>query len=125
MAAIKRILIIEDDQLIGEMYQRSLTGAGYQVDLVNNGSDGLEAALSGGYDLILLDIMLSEKKGDEILKALRGNGTNLIPNTRIFITTNYEQPEEEKLAAQGRVDGYFIKANLTPHRLRDIIASLN
>ena len=55
--AIKTILCIEDDRLIGEMYVRSLEQAGYTVDWMINGSDAIVAARNKSYDLILLDVM--------------------------------------------------------------------
>lgn len=124
MPHIKHILCIEDDLFIGEMYRRSLVNAGYEVDLIPNGTDGLQAAKTGNYDLILLDIMLPEKKGTEILQTLRGGQTDLIPNTRIIVMTNYEQDDDSKLAMQSQADGYLIKADITPHRLLEIIASM-
>jgi DNA-binding response OmpR family regulator len=123
---IKTILIIEDDNFIGEMYVRSLQKAGYVVDLVTNGKDGLQAALAKQYDLILLDIMLPDKKGTEILQSLRGGTSgNQTPNSRIIVLTNYEQDEESRLAMQHQADGYLIKADITPRRLIEIIASIN
>ncbi len=123
MTAIKTILLIEDDLFIGEMYSRSLSRAGYAVDLIQNGGQGLQAALSKTYDLILLDVMLPEKKGTEILKALRGD-EDKVPHSRIIVLTNYEQDEESKVAMQSKADGYLIKADITPSRLLEIIASL-
>src|SRR5438445_7845619 len=108
MAVIKTILLIEDDTFIGEMYQRSLRNAGYQVDLITNGQEGEMAALKGSYDLVLLDIMLPDKVGTEILQAIRNQNKDLIPNTKIIIMTNYEQDEESKLAMQSKADGYLI-----------------
>lgn len=123
MADIKTILCIEDDLFIGEMYARSLRQAGYQVDLCNNGDEGLKAATSKQYDLILLDILLPEKHGTEILKQLRGE-TDLVPHSRILILTNFSQDDESRLAMQSKADGYLIKADITPRKLIDIIKTL-
>lgn len=120
MADIKTILCIEDDLFIGEMYARSLRQAGYEVDLVPNGEDGLQAAIKNQYDLILLDILLPEKFGTEILKHLRGD-KDLVPNSRILILTNFSQDEESRVAMQSKADGYLIKADITPRKLLDII----
>jgi len=119
---IKTILLIEDDRFIGDMYSRSLSREGYQVDLIQNGEEGLAAALKGTYDLILLDVMLPEKKGTEILKNLRGT-EDKVPRSRIVVLTNYEQDEESKMAMQSKADGYLIKADITPRRLLEIIKS--
>lgn len=89
--AIKKILVIEDDRFIGEMYVRSLKHEGFEVDWVVDGHDGLVAATNKPYDVILLDIMLPEMRGPEILKALRGNGVDKVPNSRIMVMTNFDQ----------------------------------
>lgn len=121
---IKTILLIEDDLFIGEMYSRSLSREGYKVDLIKDGEEGLKAALSKQYDLILLDVMLPEKRGTEILQALRGD-EDKVPNSRIVVLTNFEQDEESKMAMQSKADGYLIKADITPRRLLEIITSFD
>jgi len=106
------------------MYVRSLRREGYDVDWMVDGSDGLVAARNKVYDLILLDIMLPEKRGSEILHALRGNGKNLIPNTKIIVMTNFDQDVESRLAMEHDVDAYLIKAEITPRKLLEIVAKL-
>ena len=121
--AIKTILIVEDDRFIGEMYVRSLKKAGYTVDWMVDGNDGLIAARNATYDLILLDVMLPERRGNEILEALRGK-ENLIPNTKIVILTNFEQDDESRQVMEQNADGYLIKAEITPRKLLDVITDL-
>lgn len=122
-STVKTILCIEDDRFIGEMYVRSLRKAGYEVDWVVGGNDAVAAASSKQYDLILLDIMLPEKKGTEVLKTLRA--TDSIPDyTRIIVLTNFDQDEESRVAMQAEADGYLIKADLTPRKLLEIIGTL-
>lgn len=122
--AIKTILCIEDDRFIGEMYVRSLQKEGYEVDWMVDGDDGLIAARNKQYDLILLDIMLPEKRGNEILDALRGNG-DLVPNTKIIVMTNFDQDEHSRMAMQHNVDAYLIKAEITPKKLISIVKKLD
>lgn len=121
--AIQTILVIEDDRFIGEMYVRSLRKAGYVVDWLIDRADGLVAARNNHYDLILLDIMLPEKRGSEILQALRAEPQH-IAGTKIVIMTNFDQDESTRLALQASVDGYLIKAEITPRRLLEIIAEM-
>jgi DNA-binding response OmpR family regulator len=118
------ILLIEDDLFIGEMYSRSLTKEGYAVKLIANGGEGLKEALAKHYDLILLDVILPDKAGTEILQALRGK-EDRVPDSRIIVLTNYEQDEESKLAMQSKADGYLIKADITPSKLLEIIRSFD
>ena len=119
--AIKNILVIEDDRFIGEMYVRSLKHEGYDVDWVVDGHDGLVAVTSKPYDLMMLDIMLPEMRGPEILKALRGGKVDKIPNTRIIVMTNFDQDDESRIAMQHDVDAYLIKAEITPRKLVEVI----
>ncbi len=121
---IKTILCIEDDRFIGEMYVRSLRRENYEVDWVVNGAEGLRAALAKQYDLILLDVMLPEQQGTEILSELRGKGVDKIPNSRVLVLTNFDQDDESRLAMQTKADGYLIKADITPKKLIEIIRSL-
>lgn len=122
--AIKTILIVEDDRFIGEMYVRSLKRAGYEVDWMVDGNDGLIAARNKPYDLLLLDVMLPERRGTEILEALRGS-EDLIPNSRVIVLTNFEQDEESRMAMEARADGYLIKAEITPTKLLSVIKQLD
>lgn len=123
--AIKTILCIEDDRFIGEMYVRSLRKAGYDVDWMVDGNDGLVAARNKPYDLILLDIMLPERRGNEILQILRGGEKDLIPSTKIIVLTNFDQDEESRIAMQHDADAYLIKAEITPRKLLAVIEKLN
>jgi DNA-binding response OmpR family regulator len=123
--AIKTILIVEDDRFIGEMYVRSLKKANYNVDWMVDGNDGLIAARNKQYDLILLDVMLPERRGSDILEALRGGAEDLIPHSRVLILTNFEQDDESRMAMEKKSDGYLIKAEITPSKLLSVIAQLD
>lgn len=123
--AIKTVLCIEDDRFIGEMYVRSLKKAGYVVDWVVDGNDGLIAARNKPYDVILLDVMLPERRGTEILDALRGGAEDLIPNSKVIVLTNFEQDDESRSVMQKNVDAYLIKAEITPKKLIEVIKQLD
>ena len=118
---IKTILCVEDDRFIGEMYVRSLQKAGYDVTWVVDGNDGLVAARNQNFDLIILDLMLPEQRGDQILDALRNNNVDLVPNSKILIMTNFEQDEASRKSVMSRVDGYLIKADITPRNLIEVV----
>lgn len=123
--AIKTILIIEDDRFIGEMYVRSLQKAGYQVDWMVDGNDGLIAARNKPYDLMLLDVMLPERRGNEILQILRGGAEDLIPGTRVIVLTNFDQTEQARQTMEEHADGYLIKAEITPKKLLAVIERMS
>ena len=122
---IKTILCVEDDRFIGEMYVRSLQKAGYNVTWVVDGNDGLVAARNQNFDLIILDLMLPEQRGDQILDALRNNNVDLVPNSKILIMTNFEQDEASRKSVMNRVDGYLIKADITPRNLIDVVKQMS
>jgi DNA-binding response OmpR family regulator len=122
--AIHTILCIEDDRFIGEMYVRSLRKAGYDVEWMVDGNDGLVAARNKPYDLIILDIMLPEQRGDQILDALRNDAVDLVPNSKFLVMTNFEQNDRDRETMLKRVDGYLIKADITPRRLLEVIEEL-
>ena len=122
---IETILCVEDDRFIGEMYVRSLQKAGYDVTWVVDGNDGLVAARNQNFDLIILDLMLPEQRGDQILDALRNNNVDLVPNSKILIMTNFEQDEASRKSVMSRVDGYLIKADITPRNLIDVVKQMS
>lgn len=119
----KKVLIVEDDRFISEMYARSLKNAGYEVDEVVTGPEGYEAAKGGGYDYILLDIMIPDKTGVEVLEDLRGKDGQGLPKSKIIIMTNFEQDDATRQAMERLADGYLIKAEITPKRLVTIVQS--
>jgi len=124
MTKFKTILCIEDDRFIGEMYVRTLKKAGYDIDWVVDGNDGLIAARNKAYDIILLDVMLPERRGTEILDALRGGKEDLIPRSRVIVLTNFQQDDESRMAMEKHADAYLIKAEITPRKLISVIEKL-
>jgi CheY-like chemotaxis protein len=107
------------------MYVRSLKKAGYDVDWVVDGNDGLIAARNKQYDLMLLDVMLPERRGTEVLDALRGGTEDLIPHTKVIVLTNFEQDDASRTAMQKHADAYLIKAEITPKKLMEVIQQLD
>lgn len=120
--SMKKILCIEDDHFIADIYVRSLKKAGYDVTVIANGKDALKAAKEQVYDVILLDIMLPEKSGVEILEELRGHEGKGLPLTKIIVTTNFDEPEEDRARLEAIADGYLIKADVTPSTLVKLVA---
>jgi CheY-like chemotaxis protein len=124
MAGSKTILFIEDDKPIAQMYSRVLEREGYQVEFAYNGDEGLQKAVSKHYDLILLDIMMPEKTGIEVLQELRGEDGKGHPDTKIVILTNLAQDKTSQEALKAQADGYIIKADIVPSQLAGIVARL-
>ena len=116
-SAAKKVLCIEDEFFIGELYERALRKAGYDVTVVLNGTDGLDIARTNQYDIILLDLMIPGLTGMEVLRALRGPDTTRDFKSKIIITTNLDQDEATKAEVESHADGYLIKAAITPKEL--------
>jgi CheY-like chemotaxis protein len=124
MAGLKTILFIEDDKPIAEMYARVLEREGFTVEYAYNGAEGLHKAQSKHYDLILLDIMMPEMSGIEVLKLLRGDDGKGSPDTKIVILTNLAQDKTSQEALKSQADGYIIKADIVPSQLAGIVKKL-
>jgi CheY-like chemotaxis protein len=121
----KKILCIEDEHFISELYDRALSKSGYDVTVKFDGAEGLAAAQTDQYDIILLDLMLPSMTGIEILKTLRDTTQTPKLHAKIIVTTNLEQREEIRSDVESHADGYLIKAELTPYELVDFVGRLD
>ena len=124
MAGLRTILCIEDEHFISELYSRALRKAGYEVTIMLSGEDGLVAAQTDKYDLILLDLMTPGMTGMEILGILRDPAKTPHIHSRIIITTNLDQEESMRDQLERMADGYLIKADITPKQLVEIVKQL-
>ncbi len=110
-----KILCVEDEEFISELYSRALEKEGYDVRVIKSGQQGLEEAKTGNYDILLLDLMVPDILGVEVLDRLRHEAPGL--KTKIIITTNLEQSDEVREGIEKQADGYLIKAEITPKQL--------
>lgn len=111
--ASKRILVVEDDQFLREFYQELLSSEGYTVDVAADGEIALNKIKQGGWNLILLDIMLPKKDGLHILNDLRNDPLEN-PNGSIIILTNLGQDSVINQAFGLGAAGYLIKSAMNP-----------
>ncbi len=121
----KKVLCIEDEHFISELYARALTKAGYNVDVQLDGQKGLAAAQTDRYDIILLDLMIPNITGIEVLRTLRDPKQTPRMHAKIIITTNLEQRDDVKADIEAQADGYLVKAEITPHELVDFLSRIN
>jgi len=121
----KKVLCIEDEQFISEMYARALTKAGYEVSVEFDGASGLKAAQTNQFDIILLDLMIPTMTGIEVLRHLRDTSETPNLKSKIIITTNLEQREDVRADIERQADGYVVKAELTPRELVAFLEKLN
>ena len=117
----RTVLCIEDEHFISELYSRALTKAGYQVEIIADGEKALAAATTNDYDIILLDLMIPNLSGIEILRNLRDPARVPPLRSKIVITTNLEQREDVRADIEKQADGYLVKAEITPHELVDFL----
>jgi DNA-binding response OmpR family regulator len=120
----RKILCIEDERFIGELYGRALSKAGFDIKVVIDGLEGLKEAQTNQYDIILLDLMVPNLTGTEILKKLRDPAQTPKLDAKIIITTNLEQKEETRQQVEQMADGYLIKADITPRQLVELLQSI-
>ncbi len=112
-----RILVVEDEYALAELVSERLKKERYIVDVSSDGEDGLFNALSGIYDLILLDIMLPKKDGIEILREIRKEGIS----TKVIMMTAKGELDDKLLGfKEGAID-YISK----PFHIDELIARVN
>lgn len=116
MADKSKILLIEDDQFLRDMYNELLADEGFEVTACADGEDGYNKAVAGGYDLVLLDIMLPKMDGLQILKTLNEKG-DLKKNGPVVLLTNLGQDNIVKQGFEHGASGYLIKSALTPDQV--------
>jgi DNA-binding response OmpR family regulator len=123
-SAQRSILCIEDEPFISELYERSLNKAGYYVKTIADGVEALKEAQTNQYDIILLDLMVPNLTGIEILRALRDPARVPPLKSKIIIATNLEQREDVRADIEKQADGYLVKAELTPHELANFLDTI-
>ncbi|MBX4190774.1 response regulator [Candidatus Saccharibacteria bacterium] len=116
---MSKIAIIEDDLAIAQMYRLKFEAEGYKVEIAENGKLGLELCEQMKPDLVLLDLMMPEMNGDEMLEKMRG--TDWGKSIRVIILTNVGQQEApDKLKSLHVVD-YIVKAEMTPKQVAELV----
>jgi len=112
----KRVLLIEDDGTLRTLYRDELESAHFVVEEAIEGNEGLRKSSEGGYDVILMDILLPGLKGPQILERLQTNPPKR-PNGMILMLTNQSDPDVlEKCRFYG-AKGAIIKSKATPKQI--------
>jgi DNA-binding response OmpR family regulator len=113
----KRILVVEDEAPLRELYVSILTDEGYAVDSAADGDEGYQKMYQGGYNLVMLDIMLPKLDGLKILEKLNTVSKPLKPNNAVVLLTNLGQDLVVAKAVQYNVRGYMMKSDYTPDQV--------
>lgn len=112
-----RILIIEDEYSLADVIKERLSKEKYLVDIETDGLVGLYKALEGNYDLIILDVMLPNMNGFEILKELREKEIN----SKIIMLTAKSMLEDKLIGLNGGANDYITK----PFHIEELLARVN
>src|SRR5258705_11252632 len=120
----KYVLCVEDEHFISELYARAMLKRGYEVELEADGQKALPLAQSDKYDIILLDLMIPNLDGIQILRTLRDPSRTPHLKAKIIIITNLEQRDEVRADIEKQADGYIVKAEITPRELVDFLDHL-
>src|SRR5215471_7784830 len=111
-----QILIVEDDQRLARQLKKGLEEHGHVVNLAFDGSDGLEAARQGHFDVLVLDVMLPHMDGFGIVRRLRGSGSK----SPILMLTARDSAEDIVAGLDAGADDYLTK----PFALKVLLARL-
>jgi len=109
---MKRILLIEDEKILGEMYEEKLKDEGFEVTLVPEAIAGLVLAKKEKPDLIILDILLPREDGIFFLTEMKKDPE--ISNIPVVAFSNYDNPETRKRAKELGASDYLLKTDYTP-----------
>lgn len=114
-----KIAIIEDDIAISQMYSIKFETEGYTVEAAENGKLGLELIEKMKPDMVLLDLMMPEMNGDEVLVKLRA--TDWGKDIKVIILTNMGEQEAPEILKTLNVSDFIVKADMTPRQVADLV----
>lgn len=116
---VHKIAIIEDDQAISQMYRMKFEAEGYEVDTAENGKIGLELIEAMKPDIVLLDLMMPEMGGEEMLIELRKK--DWAKDIPVIILTNMGEQEVPMRMKELNVRAFILKADMTPRQVAEIV----
>lgn len=114
-----KIAIVEDDQAISQMYRIKFEGEGYQVETAENGKAGLATIQKMKPDIVLLDVMMPEMNGDEVLEKLRESSWG--KKVKVIVLTNMGEQELSPKIRELGVSAVILKADMTPRQVAEIV----
>jgi CheY-like chemotaxis protein len=115
-----KVLVVDDDRVVAEMYRLALSRAGHEVEIANDGVAGLKAASTNRPDIVFLDIRMPEMDGIEVLRLLGSvNNTRSIP---VVMLSNYDEPALVRKSLSLGAREYLVKAGTNPADLARIVS---
>lgn len=116
---MKKILIIEDDEVVATIYRKKMTAEGYAVDVAGDGAQGLEKIRAGRPDLVIVDLIIPEVPGVEVIKHIRSNPeTSQLP---IVVLSNTYLSNTIKDAWKAGATSCLSKASCTPNHVLEVV----
>jgi len=116
---MSKIAIIEDDAAISQMYRMKFEAEGYDVETAENGKIGLELIKEMKPDIVLLDLMMPEMDGEEMLTKLRKETWG--KDIKVIILTNMGESEAPASIKTMNVEAFILKANMTPRQVAELV----
>lgn len=116
-----KIAIVEDDLAISQMYSIKFEAEGYTVQVAENGVLGLELIEKMQPDVVLLDLMMPEMNGDEVLAKMRA--TDWGKDIKVIILTNMGEQEAPESLKSHNVSAFIVKADMTPRQVAELVKS--
>lgn len=110
-----KILIVEDDPMISEIYEKKFKSAGFDAVVASNGREVISNVGKDKFDLVLLDMVLPEMSGLEILKELKGGKYN--PEMKVIMFSNLSEKSDRDEALKNGADGFIPKTQFNPSEL--------
>ena len=104
----KNILIIEDEKPLAHALELKLSRAGFAVEVTSDGERGVAALERGGFDLVLLDLVMPKKDGFAVLENMKERGDK----TPAIVLSNLSQKEDEQKVRELGAQDFFIKSNM-------------
>jgi DNA-binding response OmpR family regulator len=124
VAGLRKILLVEDNVELRNLYELFLKAHEFEVATASDGEEGVKVAETFRPDLIFLDIMMPKMDGFQVLHELRHNPSHGCASTRIVILTNLGDPSKVTPEVERDMDGYVVKAEIQLADLIEIIKSL-
>ena len=113
----KKTIVVDDDLFIRELYIEVLRDEGFEVDSATNGVDALTKLQNGGYDVILLDVMMPKMNGLQVLDHLSKNPPSVKNGPAILLTNLSEDPLIMNDPATKLASAFIVKAEVTPDQI--------
>lgn len=119
---MSKVLIVDDELAVASVFETALKNAGFEVKIAGDGTSGISLAQSEPFDLILLDQMLPDNSGNEVLKTIRAAGVNM--KTPISMLSNFSNDVTVNEAKTLGAQDYIMKFEISPDDLVNKVKAL-